>query len=106
MLETSRPASRSAEITKAPLARSRTNLPSRPAGQAGKTRMTSSYVCMGGGLSGAGELLAAPLREELAELCLFPVRVETSDLGGESVALGAVRLALDHVEHALFGVVT
>ncbi|TMR90640.1 hypothetical protein [Nonomuraea basaltis] len=61
-------------------------------------------VVLGGGLSGAGELLAAPLREELAELCLFPVRVETSRLGSESVALGAVRLALDHVEHALFGV--
>ncbi|MEV1169269.1 hypothetical protein [Nonomuraea sp. NPDC049784] len=66
--------------------------------------MDPELVVLGGGLLGAGELLAAPLREELAELCLFPVRVETSELGGESVALGAVRLALDHVEHAIFGV--
>jgi predicted NBD/HSP70 family sugar kinase len=66
--------------------------------------MDPELVVLGGGLSGAGELLAKPLREELAELCLFPVRVETSELGGESVALGAVRLALDHVEHTLFGV--
>ncbi|MER6005989.1 ROK family protein [Nonomuraea angiospora] len=66
--------------------------------------MDPELVVLGGGLSGAGELLAAPLREELAELCLFPVRVESSELGGESVALGAVRLALDHAEHAMFGV--
>ncbi|MFI6907100.1 ROK family protein [Nonomuraea sp. NPDC050394] len=61
-------------------------------------------VVVGGGMSGAGELLAAPLRAELAEICLFPVRVEASTLGSESVALGAVRLALDHVEDELFGV--
>ncbi|WP_214322569.1 ROK family protein [Nonomuraea sediminis] len=66
--------------------------------------MDPELVVLGGGLSGAGELLAAPLREELADLCLFPVRVVTSELGAESAALGAVRLALDHVEHALFGV--
>ncbi|GAA4623119.1 hypothetical protein GCM10023196_018010 [Actinoallomurus vinaceus] len=66
--------------------------------------MDPELVVLGGGLSGAGELLAGPLREELAELCLFPVRVEPSTLGAESPALGAVRLALDHVERALFGV--
>ncbi|MGP3982506.1 ROK family transcriptional regulator [Streptomyces sp. KR80] len=61
-------------------------------------------VVIGGGLSQAGDLLAEPLRAELARLCLFPVQVETSVLGDESVALGAVRLALDHVEAELFGV--
>ncbi|MFD9948894.1 ROK family protein [Nonomuraea sp. NPDC059023] len=61
-------------------------------------------VVVGGGMSGAGELLAAPLRAALSEICLFPVRVEASTLGTESVALGAVRLALDHVEEELFGV--
>ncbi|MFE0153923.1 ROK family protein [Nonomuraea sp. NPDC059007] len=61
-------------------------------------------VVVGGGMSGAGELLAAPLRAALSEICLFPVRVEASTLGTESVALGAVRLALDHVEDELFGV--
>ncbi|WP_433516600.1 ROK family protein [Nonomuraea sp. CA-143628] len=66
--------------------------------------MDPELVVLGGGLSGARELLAAPLREELAELCLFPVRVESSELGSESVALGAVRLALDRVERTIFGV--
>ncbi|GAA1771501.1 hypothetical protein GCM10009734_95270 [Nonomuraea bangladeshensis] len=33
-------------------------------------------------------LAKPPLREELAELCLFPIRVEASTLGSRSVALG------------------
>ncbi|MER6952046.1 ROK family protein [Nonomuraea sp. NPDC000554] len=66
--------------------------------------MDPELVVLGGGMSGAGELLAEPLREELAEICLFPVRVEASTLGSESVALGAVRLALDHVQRELFEV--
>ncbi|MFI6299063.1 ROK family transcriptional regulator [Nonomuraea sp. NPDC050790] len=61
-------------------------------------------VVIGGGLSQAGDLLAEPLRAELSRLCLFPVQVETSVLGDESVALGAVRLALDRVEEELFSV--
>ncbi len=61
-------------------------------------------VVIGGGLSQAGDLLAGPLRAELDRLCLFPVQVEVSVLGAESVALGAVRLALDHVEAELFSV--
>ncbi|KFU79204.1 IclR helix-turn-helix domain-containing protein [Amycolatopsis lurida] len=52
---------------------------------------------------GTGEL-ATELRAELARLCLFPVRVETSALGEDSVALGAVRLALSRVERDLFSV--
>ncbi|WP_262698816.1 MULTISPECIES: ROK family transcriptional regulator [Streptomyces] len=61
-------------------------------------------VVIGGGLSQAGALLAEPLRAELARLCLFPIQVEASALGDESVALGAVRLALDRVEAELFDV--
>jgi len=61
-------------------------------------------VVIGGGLSQAGDLLAEPLRAQLTRLCLFPVQVETSILGDESVALGAIRLALDHVEAELFQV--
>ncbi|MFI6741857.1 ROK family transcriptional regulator [Nonomuraea sp. NPDC050451] len=61
-------------------------------------------VVIGGGLSQAGDLLAGPLRAELSRLCLFPVQVEASILGDESVALGAVRLALDRVEEELFSV--
>ncbi|NUR85736.1 MAG: ROK family protein [Nonomuraea sp.] len=66
--------------------------------------MDPELVVLGGGLSSAGELLTTPLREELDELCLFPVRVAASTLGSESAALGAVRLALDHVETGLFGI--
>lgn len=54
-------------------------------------------------ISGSEDSLT-PLRAELARLCLFPVRVETSALGEDSVALGAVRLALSRVEHDLFSV--
>ncbi|EME51967.1 ROK family transcriptional regulator [Amycolatopsis decaplanina] len=57
-----------------------------------------------GGLAPAGDVLTTPLRAELARLCLFPVRVETSTLGEDSVALGAVRLALSRVERELFSV--
>ncbi|NEB81293.1 ROK family protein, partial [Streptomyces sp. SID14478] len=59
-------------------------------------------VVIGGGLSRAGELLLAPLRSRLAELCLFPVTVVASRLGDEAAAQGAVRLALDQVEAELF----
>ncbi|WP_433259637.1 ROK family transcriptional regulator (plasmid) [Streptosporangium sp. CA-135522] len=59
-------------------------------------------VVIGGGLSQAGDLLAEPLRAELAKRCLFPVTVATSTLGDEAVALGAVRLALNQVEAELF----
>ncbi|MFI6289931.1 ROK family transcriptional regulator [Nonomuraea sp. NPDC050790] len=59
-------------------------------------------VVIGGGLSRAGQQLAERLRAELARLLLFPVQVETSILGEECVALGAVRLALDQVEAELF----
>lgn len=52
---------------------------------------------------GPGEL-TTELRAELARLCLFPVHVETSALGEDSVALGAVRLALSRVERDLFSV--
>ncbi|MEU3624116.1 transcriptional regulator [Amycolatopsis coloradensis] len=61
-------------------------------------------VVIGGGLAQAGDLLTTPLRTELTRLCLFPVRVETSMLGDDSVALGAVRLALSRVERELFSV--
>jgi len=55
-------------------------------------------------IGGSDDLLAARLRVELARLALFPVRVETSALGEDAVALGAVRLALSRVERELFSV--
>jgi len=60
-------------------------------------------VVVGGwaaGLDGALE----PLRSELARYCLRPPRVARSVLGEAAVAMGALRLALDHVEEQLFAV--
>lgn len=60
-------------------------------------------VVIGGGLSRAGErLLLPPLRDRLAELCLTAPRIEVSALGDESVALGAVRTALDRIDREVF----
>ncbi|CCK27715.1 hypothetical protein BN159_3336 [Streptomyces davaonensis JCM 4913] len=36
------------------------------------------------------------------ELCLTAPRTEVSELGDESVALGAVRTALDHIDQEVF----
>ncbi|MET7755919.1 ROK family protein [Streptomyces sp. NPDC005389] len=61
-------------------------------------------VVIGGGLSQAGEALAAPVRHHLSRLCPDPPQVATSALGVDAVALGAVRQALDHLDTALFGI--
>ncbi|NDU71914.1 ROK family protein [Actinomadura sp. DSM 109109] len=61
-------------------------------------------IVVGGPLAGAGAPLVAALRERVAPLCLSPVRIEGSALGDESVALGAVRLALDRIDEDLFRV--
>jgi predicted NBD/HSP70 family sugar kinase len=60
-------------------------------------------VVIGGwaaGLAGA----VPPLTAELERLCLRMPRVELSALGADGVALGALRTALDRVEHRLFAV--
>ncbi|WP_331769895.1 ROK family protein (plasmid) [Embleya sp. NBC_00888] len=59
-------------------------------------------VIVSGGLSLAGRTLLDPLREHLDAKTLFPVPVLASTLDHNAVALGAVRLALDHVENELF----
>jgi predicted NBD/HSP70 family sugar kinase len=61
-------------------------------------------VIVGGGLSGAGEMLLRPLERELADLVPIPPQVVLSGLGEEAVALGAVRLAVQTVEDRLFGI--
>jgi predicted NBD/HSP70 family sugar kinase len=61
-------------------------------------------VIVGGGLSRAGETLLAPLTHRLGELTPIPPRVVLSDLGEESVALGAVRLGVQMVEERLLGI--
>ncbi|MFE1950981.1 MULTISPECIES: ROK family protein [Streptomyces] len=55
-------------------------------------------VVLGGGISRAGTLLSEPFAERLAALTPCPPEVRTSTLGEESTAIGAARLALDHVE--------
>jgi predicted NBD/HSP70 family sugar kinase len=61
-------------------------------------------VVVGGTLTQAGDLLVDALRRHVLPLCLSPTRVEASTLAGESVGLGAVRLALDRIEVDLFRV--
>lgn len=55
-------------------------------------------VVVGGSLAPGGGILVEPLRRRLAELCHNPPAVAMSALGEEAVALGSVRVALDHVE--------
>ncbi|MGH3244220.1 MAG: ROK family protein, partial [Spirillospora sp.] len=55
-------------------------------------------IVIGGPLVRAGDLLVSELRRRIAPLCLSPVRIEASELADEAVALGAVRLALDHID--------
>ena len=59
-------------------------------------------VVISGGISRAGETLVAPMRRYLDELCLDSPQVRASELGVEAVALGAVRLALNHTDQNLF----
>lgn len=60
-------------------------------------------VVVGGGFSRGGESLLARIRAHLAEMCLNPPEVTLSTFGEESIALGAVRMALDHVERERLG---
>ncbi|MEV4225230.1 ROK family transcriptional regulator [Nonomuraea sp. NPDC049725] len=60
-------------------------------------------LVIGGAYSQAGDVLLAPLRRHLAELCLSGPEVVTSTFGDDGVALGAVRLALDRVERDVLG---
>jgi predicted NBD/HSP70 family sugar kinase len=60
-----------------------------------------SEVIIGGGLSRAGETLLAAIERHLRPRILTSPRLVLSDLGGDAVALGAVRRALDHVEARL-----
>ncbi|MFB4281940.1 ROK family protein [Nonomuraea sp. MTCD27] len=60
-------------------------------------------LVLGGGYARAGDVLLEPLRRHLAELCVSAPEVAASTFGDEAVALGAVRLALDHVEREVLG---
>ncbi|MFG2042485.1 ROK family protein [Dactylosporangium sp. NPDC048998] len=58
-------------------------------------------VVVGGGYSRSADVLLEPLRRELERLCLRVPEIRASTLGDESVALGALRLALDEVDARL-----
>ncbi|MDI2129491.1 ROK family transcriptional regulator [Yinghuangia seranimata] len=59
-------------------------------------------IVLSGGLSRAGDTLLEPLRRHLDSRTLFPIPLRTSELDRDAVGLGAVRVALDHVEGDLF----
>ncbi|MFI6627999.1 ROK family protein [Nonomuraea fuscirosea] len=60
-------------------------------------------LVLGGGHARVGDVLLEPLRRHLAELCVNAPEVAASTFGDEGVAMGAVRLALDHVEREMLG---
>ena len=66
------------------------------------TLLNPSTLILGGGVSRAGASLLEPLERRVRELVPVPPHVTLSSLGDESVALGAVRLALQEVEEQLF----
>jgi predicted NBD/HSP70 family sugar kinase len=59
-------------------------------------------VVLGGGFSRSADVLLDPLRRELDRQCIRTPEVLASVLGEECVALGAARLALDHVDDRMF----
>jgi predicted NBD/HSP70 family sugar kinase len=60
-------------------------------------------VVVGGGYSRSADILLELLDRELRRLVLRMPEIRASTLGDESVALGALRLALDDVDVRLFG---
>ncbi|WP_441247713.1 ROK family protein [Kitasatospora sp. McL0602] len=60
-------------------------------------------VVVGGWAAGLDGVLE-PLREQLAQFCLRAPEVALAALGEEVVSMGALRVALDHVEEQLFAV--
>ncbi|GAB1817696.1 ROK family transcriptional regulator [Herbidospora sp. RD11066] len=59
-------------------------------------------VVLGGGYSRSADLIIDPLLQELERLCLRVPEVRASNLGADSVALGALRVALDQIDAQLF----
>jgi predicted NBD/HSP70 family sugar kinase len=59
-------------------------------------------VVLGGGYSRSADLIIDPLARELGRLCLRVPEIRASTLGADSVALGALRVALDHIDAQLF----
>lgn len=59
-------------------------------------------VVVGGDLARAGAVTVQPVQRRLDASCSFPPVVRISQLGEESITLGAIRVALDEVEARLF----
>lgn len=59
-------------------------------------------VIIGGGVSQAGDILLAPLRRHISARVPVMPEIVPSTFGDGAVALGAVRLALDHAYDRLF----
>lgn len=59
-------------------------------------------VVLGGGYSRSADLILDPLAQELGRLCLRVPEIRASSLGADSVALGALRVALDQIDAQLF----
>lgn len=59
-------------------------------------------VVLGGGFSRSADVLLEPLRREIDKRCIRTPEVLTSTLGDESVALGAIKLALEQLEQHIF----
>ncbi|WP_328946284.1 ROK family protein [Streptomyces sp. NBC_00250] len=60
-------------------------------------------VVVGGGVSGAGDVLFDAVRTELARMLLTPVELRISALREKGVVLGAIRMSLDTAEQRLAG---
>lgn len=61
------------------------------------TLLNPELVVLGGAIAPAAARLLPGIRAALPELTETPAEIEVSGLGGEAVALGAVRRALDYV---------
>lgn len=61
-------------------------------------------VCAADEDAAADDALARAVREHLGPLCVRPPEVRVSTLAGEGMVLGALRVALDDVQHRLFSV--
>lgn len=59
-------------------------------------------VIVGGGFSRSADVFLDQFRRELDKLCIRTPEVLVSTLGDESVALGATKLALEHVDERIF----
>jgi len=66
------------------------------------TLLDPDLVIIGGAVAGAGELLIEPLKAKVPAYTTWRPRLATARFGDHSVMIGAVRLALDHIESRIF----